>query len=178
MGQWLSVAEFAKIAGVSRQHIQKNIKRFKGAARKNKAQRNRTEIHHDKGLILLNSEFAPENRKRKDNTKATRETTKLDKSNTVLSYESGRRLNEQYKAKLKKLEYDEKRGALIERAEVVDHATAAGILIKEKLSSLPGRLGAMTAAESDPFECEQMLKVEINQVLEDLSIELGKYKEA
>lgn len=93
-----------------------------------------------------------------------------------LSYREAQTEKERWTAALRRLEYDEKRGALIERAEVRMESHTAGTLIKEKLSSIPGRLGAMAAAESDPFACEQMLKVEINQILEDLSIELERYE--
>lgn len=92
-----------------------------------------------------------------------------------LSFADAQTEDKRWSAALKKLDFDEKRGALIECDRVADDATIAGKLIKEKLLAIPGRLGAMAAAEPDPFTCEQMLKVEINQILEDLSIELAKY---
>jgi len=174
MRKWLSISEFAEAMGFQRDHIYRSVRngRFpKDALRKNRKKRGRIEIHVDRGKLAMDENFSHVNRKRKPDTpEDIPDVSDIDEGQSIAE---AQRLKELYNAKLKKLDYEQRRAALIERAEVVKDATLVGILVKEKLLAVPGRLGAMLAAESDPFKAEQMLKIEINQLLEDLSTALG-----
>lgn len=87
----------------------------------------------------------------------------------TLDYTTARTLNEQYKAALNKLEYEQKSGKLIDASEVEKRAFLAGRLIRDQLLSIPDRCSALVAAESDAFNCKQIILKEINYILENLS---------
>lgn len=48
-------------------------------------------------------------------------------------------------------------------------ASKAGQVVKEKVTSWPGRVSPLVAVESDPFKVEQILKKECNQLLDEIS---------
>jgi len=78
-------------------------------------------------------------------------------------------IKEQYMAALKKLEYEQKSKLLIPADDVRRDAEKIGGFVKSKLQAIPARIAALVAVEPDSFECEQILKKEINQILEELS---------
>ena len=84
------------------------------------------------------------------------------------------RINAQYNAALKKLTYEERTGKVIMASEVAKDAAHAGRLVKERLTAIPARIAPLVAIESDPFQCEQVMKKEINQILEEISKEALK----
>lgn len=89
-----------------------------------------------------------------------------------ITYNEARTLSEQYRAALRKLEYEEKSGKLILASEVAKDADHIGRLIKERLTAIPIRIAPLIAVQNDPFECEQIIKTEINQILQELSKEV------
>jgi len=157
--EWVTQAELARILDVDRSRVSYLLhkdRRLRPAARK---VGKRFMLDKAKALAIIEATRAPQ---------------QIAGGDSTSSYIDARAMREKYRALGAKLEYEQKREELMSKADVVREATVAGILIKEKLSAIPGRLGALAAAESDPFKCEQMLKLEINQVLEDLSVTLSK----
>ncbi len=130
----------------------------------------------------LEDNLAPENRERRgkqpgekvkeptpeEKQKAIKK-SKLAEEATGMSYSKARELNEAYKAALKKLEYEERSGKLVDVGKVERNAFEAGKAIKEQLVAIADRTAPLVAAESKDFECKQILLQEINYILESLS---------
>ncbi len=72
------------------------------------------------------------------------------------------------KALAAKLDRQEREAELLPADQVVREADHAGRMTKAKLTALPARLAPLVAPESGVFECEQLLKTEINDILTDL----------
>jgi len=79
---------------------------------------------------------------------------------------------ETYLAALKKLEYEQKCGELIPAEQVKRDAERAARIVKEKVTSWPGRVAALVAVEPDPFKCDQILRQECNQLLDEIAKEV------
>jgi len=93
-----------------------------------------------------------------------------------MDFATARNWNEQYKAALKKIEYEEKAGKLLDAAEVANDAFNAGRMIRNQITSIPDRCAPLVAAESSQFECKQILLKEINIILEGLSTTIKNQK--
>ncbi len=173
----MNQSEYAKHRGVSQQCISKYIEREQlkwSVTKKGRAY----EIDPDKADRELEETLDPINRP-KSKPKKGAKTTKLSPAvmegkareggTAGMTYSTARTLSEQYRAALRKLEYDEKSGKLILASKVARDADSVGRLIKERLTAIPIRIAPLVAVKSDPFECEQVIKKEINQILEELS---------
>ena len=173
--RWLSIQDFSDHVGVGYEHVRRSIRRGripKAALRKNRSKRNRQEINLEEGLSAFDENFAPENRKRKTpkDIPAEKKRNAIEAAETGgMTYDQARRLNEQYKAALKKLEYDRLRGSFILAEKVKKDGDTIGRLIKEHVKAIPGRISALVAGESDPHKCEQILILELNRMLQDMS---------
>ena len=64
------------------------------------------------------------------------------------------------------------RGELIPVEQVKRDAERAGRIVKEKVTSWPGRVAALVAVESDVFKADQILRQECNQLLDEISREV------
>ena len=64
------------------------------------------------------------------------------------------------------------RGELIPSEQVRRDAKRAGRIVKEKVTSWPGRVAALVAVESDVFKVDQILRQECNQLLDEISREV------
>ena len=78
-------------------------------------------------------------------------------------------LETQYKAALRKLEYEEKNQELVSISKLVKVADAAGRQIKEQCLAIADRCSPLVAAENDQFICKQILLKEINYILDGIS---------
>lgn len=76
------------------------------------------------------------------------------------------------RAKLVRIERKKAEGGLVSSAGVKKEAFEAGRLIRDQCQNIPIRIGALVASESGTFECEEILRKEINFVLEDLADQL------
>ena len=63
-----------------------------------------------------------------------------------------------------------------ELERTLDPINYVGRLIKQRLTAVPARIAPLVAVLNDHFECEQTIKKEINQVLEELSKEMLRWK--
>ncbi len=63
-------------------------------------------------------------------------------------------------------------GEVIDQEKVKKAAFESGRAIKEQLSGIPDRTGALVAAVSDDFECRRIIKKEIDFVLDGLADKL------
>ena len=90
------------------------------------------------------------------------------------SYATARAVRETYRARLAKLEYEEKTGELVSLEAVEKDAFATGAAIKTALMAVPARVAELVAAEDDPNKCRRLIAAEIRQALEAL----GEFVEA
>ncbi len=85
------------------------------------------------------------------------------------TYIQSRAIRELYVARLRKLEYEEKAGKLIPVDKVTVRWFNLSRQLRDQLLSIPNRIDAMVAAESDRFKVNQMITEEIARVLEEFS---------
>lgn len=81
-----------------------------------------------------------------------------------------------YRARLVKLELDERQGKLIEKAKVYNQTFTAVRIVKDALLNIPQKLAPELAAEVDPHKCELLLMDEIHNCLMELSELAERFK--
>lgn len=90
---------------------------------------------------------------------------------TAPDYQTSRAIREAYAARLAKLDFEERTGKLINADEAKVATFNLARRLRDRLLTLPRRLAAAFAAESDSRTIEQQLEDEIRQALEELSHE-------
>jgi hypothetical protein len=85
---------------------------------------------------------------------------------TAPDYNRARAAKEIYEARLKQLEYEERRGNLVSRKDVEMHAYNRARVLRDALSNVPVRLAAQLAAETDAHIVHDVLLAELRTVLE------------
>jgi len=88
---------------------------------------------------------------------------------TVQEYADARAEREGYQARLVRLDLGKKSGELVSAKAVENEAFRVGRTIRDNLFNIPERVSHLLAAESDPAKCHEILRAEIQQVLEALS---------
>ena len=179
--------EFAKHIGVSQPRVSKYIR--DGLLKESVSRNGRyVDIDAAKGVKELNKKLDPGRKvkakaggkKRGKKKKAVDDSEKKDTASRAgtggVDMATARALNEQYKAALKKLEFDQRKGVLVNIEDMKRLAFEAGKQIKEHCLAIPDRCGPLVAANSDAFECKQILLEEITMALENLSEVLRKIR--
>jgi hypothetical protein len=184
---WISQKEYAKHRGVSAPRIvsyrkqgmiPRNCWRKKG--RSIEIHRVNADRHLDKALDPGRSVKSRKKGGKAENNGDSEAVTESYANNSEgskgggLDMSTARALNEQYKAALKKMEFDRRQGRLISVDDVKKSASVTGAMIKQALLSIPDRVGAMVAVQSSAFECKRILRDEINIILENLSRAIAK----
>ena len=77
---------------------------------------------------------------------------------------------ESYKAKLAKLEYEEKIGKLVDRESVERDAFRVARIVRDAMLSIPDRLAGLVTAESDQVKNHALLTQEILAALKGLAL--------
>jgi hypothetical protein len=85
-----------------------------------------------------------------------------------IDYSTSRALREYYDAKLRKLEYLQKAGELVNAKDLEHLLFERGRIIREALESIPARVANLFAAETDSTKILQHLTKEIQMALEGL----------
>ena len=185
--KYISVKQFAGIVGVDVKLIRRYINdgTIKSARKKGGYKNSAWEIHKDKAQDELRDNLGPNSKKiiskigrkktfDKKTKKTTEEKIKALEGVTLVSFNDARELDMNYKAHIRKLSYEEKKGNLIERIDVEKSAFIAGKAIKDKLISIADRLAPIVANNDSIHECRQLIKDEINHILNDLSNVLNR----
>ena len=86
-----------------------------------------------------------------------------------LDYSRARTVSETYRARLHKLEYEERSGKLISRDEVEVAAFNRFRMFRDRMLNIPDRVAAVVAAESDAGNVHQTLSSEIRDALEEFA---------
>ena len=86
-------------------------------------------------------------------------------------FNKARTVRETYKARIAKLDYEERSGKLVNADEVKIAAFNSARKLRDRVLQLPRRLSAQLAAETDAREVESILTKAIREALEELSKE-------
>ncbi len=90
-------------------------------------------------------------------------------SRKAVDYASARTMREAYRAKMARLDYEEREKQLIDASQVREEAFQAGRIIRDALLAIPDRVSDVLAAEPDPVQVKLLMMQEINDVLQLLS---------
>ena len=147
----LSIRAYAKHKGVSDAAVRKAI---------------------DNGRIttLPNGQIDPEiaDREWDDNT-AVRQTERVTEPVSGISYQKSRANKELFEALLKKLEYEERSGKLVEISKMEVDAFTAARVARDKLLAIPDRVAPILVGITDIHELKEVLRKEIITSLQNLT---------
>lgn len=90
-------------------------------------------------------------------------------SGQEMTYAKSRAIKEAYAARLKKLEYEQAMGSMVDSDEVRRQAYAAGKLTQTKIMSIPIRIAPQLAGMDDVQEIRRLLEDELRYALEELT---------
>lgn len=153
--QWLSQAAFAEQQGWSKQYVSKLVKSGR--------------------ITLVNGKINPHQALKELNALAEPATALRRSPPSTINNQQGvdfvtaRTMREAFRAKLAKLDYEERAGQLTNAAAVRDDAFRAGRIVRDAFLGIPDRLSDILAAEDDPQIIRQLLLDEFEQILNDLS---------
>lgn len=88
---------------------------------------------------------------------------------TALSFANARAAKEVYEARLKKLEFEERQGALVPKRAVDVNVFNLFRVLRDACLNVPSRLAAQLAAEPDPLVLHDLLYGELQMVFEEFS---------
>lgn len=155
----ISQSEFAKRQGWSCQYVAKLVKSGKIKLMSGK-------IDEASALGVLKREAEPSTALRQSSP--DREATPTD-SRQAVDFVTARTMREAFKAKMAKMEYEEKSGKLTDASKVKDDAFRAGRMIRDALLGIPDRQADVLAAETDPKKVSEILVDELEAILNELS---------
>ena len=153
--QWLSQAAFAEQQGWTKQYVSKLVKSGRITLINGK-------INSQQALEELHASAEPSTALRRSSLTVTNHQQGVD-------FVTARTMREAFRAKLAKLDYEERAGQLTNAAAVRDDAFRAGRIVRDALLGIPDRLSDILAAENDPQIIRQLLLDELEQILNDLS---------
>ena len=88
----------------------------------------------------------------------------------AVDFVTARTMREAFRAKMAKLEYEEKSGTLTEAAKVKQDAFKAGRIIRDELLAIPDRMADVMAAEHDPRKVRELLQEELEAILNAMAL--------
>jgi len=94
---------------------------------------------------------------------------KKKSSSDVPSIQDSKSIKEAYSARIKKLDYEEKKGLLVNKAKTIKMVQEISFSVKERLRTIPQKVSAELAAETDAHVLELRLQKEIDLVLNSLT---------
>lgn len=80
-------------------------------------------------------------------------------------------------AKLKWLAYHKAAGVLIERDKVEEHHFAGVRMIRDRILTVPDRVGPLLASATDARRCRDIVRRELRQALEGMAAEMAQVAE-
>jgi hypothetical protein len=182
---WVTIRQFADDRGVTPHCIRKHIKkgRIPGNAVKARIPGGKhLLIHREKANAALEKNVAQQ--KVTDATKVTDVTTKekietIEKAGLKIykSLTEAQAVDKSYAAALKKLKYEIEKDQWIHRPEAEKICFMAGHQFKQSSYSMVERLTPLIAAESEPFKVKNILRKEINAMLQELYDAFAKIAE-
>ena len=153
----MSQAEFARQQGFTKGYVTKLIK--KGIV---KLKHGKVDSHQAQQAMKANAD--PVSLIRSDQT-----TELAPPQPGAVDFVTARTMREAFRAKMAKLEYEEKSSTLTDAAKVKQDAFKAGRIIRDELLAIPDRLADVLAAEDDPATVRRIVCDELELVLRRLS---------
>lgn len=92
-----------------------------------------------------------------------------DDGQMVMDFNASRRVEANFKARIAKLEYEQKSGRLVEAEKVRAEAFKEGRRVRDAILNIPERVSAQLAAETDPHGCFLLLTRELTEALQHLA---------
>ena len=164
-GERVSQAEFARRNGWSKQYVAKLVKQGRIKLEGGKidpvaAKRAIDQLAEPSTALRENPE--------QSRTVVPAATAPTDNRKAV-DYASARTMREAYKAKMAKLDYEEREGKLVDATQVKEQAFQTGRMVRDGVLAIPDRMADVLAAETDPAKVRQLLVTELELVLVKLS---------
>ncbi len=158
----LSQSEFARRQGWSRQYVAKLVKSGKITLHNGK-------IDQKQALAAINATSEPSTALRSTSKSETNLPSVPNDSRQAVDFVTARTMREAFKAKMAKMEYEEKAGKLTDASKVKAEAFRAGRIVRDALLGIPDRLSDVLAAEQDPVQIRRLLNDELETILSELS---------
>ena len=89
-------------------------------------------------------------------------------SRKAVDYATARTMREAFRAKMAKLDYEEREGKLVEARKVYEEGFQTGRQVRDALLGIPDRLADILAAETDPSQIRRIMFEEMEQALQKL----------
>ena len=156
----ITQAEFSRQLGVSKPYIHKLVK--KGIIRLHNGK-----VDTEQALAAMKANADPAKELREDSSSEV--IPAAGNAAGGVDFVTARTMREAFKAKLAKLEYEEKSGKLTDAARVRNDAFKAGWIIRDELLAIPDRLADVLAAEDDPGTVRKVIFDELELVLNRIS---------
>ena len=167
MTEYLKIPAYAKVRGLSPEYIRRLIAKGVIPEKCCREFGKRWRINPECADKALDENLSQINRKKSKQAKVIK-IAGFEK----LTFSQARARKERYLSALRKLEFEEKTGQLISKAEVEQAAFNTARTVRDALLNIPDRISAILAAEADEFKVSEILTDEIRQALEILSKQL------
>ncbi|WP_419835375.1 hypothetical protein [Endozoicomonas atrinae] len=158
----LSQSEFARRQGWSRQYVGKLVKSGKITLVNGK-------VDPEQAQAAIKAQSEPSTELRAKSQSGTILPASPTDSRQAVDFVTARTMREAFKAKMAKMEYEEKAGKLTDASKVREEAFRAGRIVRDSLLGIPDRLSDVLAAENDPAQVRQLLMGEFENILQALS---------
>ncbi len=191
----MNQSQFAKHLGISQQRVQKLLQRgvfttvvkepwgsrwkytFDPVQGKKDFDANRSHVNRPK-LKKRKPKAAPKKKvvKKKSEPTEVEQQEVIDKAGLKVfdTLTKAQTFKETYLGALRKLEYDKESGKSLDAESVKRDADRAARIVKELVTSWPGRTAPIITPLTDVFEVEQALKRECDQLLSEIAKEVLK----
>ncbi len=156
----ITQAEFARQLEVSKPYIHKLVKKGIIKLRNGK-------VDTEQALAAMKANADPANALREESPSEV--IPAVGNTAGAVDFVTARTMREAFRAKLAKLEYEEKSGKLTDAGKVRNDAFKAGRIIRDELLAIPDRLADVLAAEDDPGSVRQIIFEELEKVLNRIS---------
>ena len=169
-GERITEAEFARRNGWSKQYVAKPVKQgrihLEGGKIDPVAAKRAIDQLAEPSTVLRES---PANKPETSRTEVPISVSGPTDSRKAVDYATARTMREAFRAKMAKLDYEEREGKLVDARKVRDDAFQTGRMVRDGLLGIPDRMADVLAAENDPAEVRRMLMDELELVLVKLS---------
>jgi hypothetical protein len=157
----MNLTAFAKKVGKDPSYFHRLKKQgvFKGAITIDPVTRKEV-IDYEKGLKLYNGESISQPKKKQD---------KETDINSDMDYNEAKRMKISYEALQERIKYEKEIGKLVLAEDVKMSAFRTGIIVRDKLLSLPAKIAPTLAAETSIFEIKNLLTKELKFILDELA---------
>ena len=169
-GERITQAEFARRNGWSKQYVAKLVKQgriqLEGGKIDPVAAKRAIDQLAEPSTVLRES---PANKPKTSRAEAPLSVAGPTDSRKAVDYTTARTMREAFRAKMAKLDYEEREGRLVEPRKIYEVGFQTGRLVREVLLCIPDRLADILAAETDASQIRRQLYEEMEAALQKLT---------